>query len=274
MHLVRALAAGAALTIASAAAAQSGQTSPGVMTQPLAVGEVLLEVSGDAIGRARPDAATISVSIRAAGANDEGAQAAHDAILRRIRQAATAAGVSPGDITSEANRAELVMFDVEEPPPSSVEPPPPVHLPEGPQSPPIRVEIVSPEPRPQVYSDLSIKVRNLGRLDALTTAIMQAGGRVLGRPRHEVSNDGPARQVALIQALAEARAKADAYASALGLRIVRMVRVTERVGFDFLSVMFGEMTGGPQAMRQMYEPNEEGVAVPVTVGVDFVLAPR
>ena len=49
-----------------------------------------------------------------------------------------------------------------------------------------------------------------------------------------------------------ARADAEAYAAALGLRVVRVVRVTERVGMDFFSMMMNEsdacaaMNGGAQ----------------------------
>lgn len=254
----------------------SGSDSGPVATQVLAPQEVLLEISAHAIGQANADTATISVSIRGSARTSAAAQAEHDAILRRVRDVAQAAGVAPADIRPDAS-SELRAFDVEEPPPSEIATQAPVAVaavPGGAQQPPIRVELVPPHPEPSVNSNIEIVLRDAAKVDTLLAAIRQAGGATYGRPRFTLSDDTQVRRAARAEALAKARAEADAYASSLGMRVARMVRVTERGTVDFMSVMLGEMTGGPEGLRNLREPSGGKVPVLVFVGVDFVLAPR
>lgn len=109
----------------------------------------------------------------------------------------------------------------------------------------------------------------------MQAAITAAGGTITGRPQYSVANDAAARRVARAEAIAKTRADADAYAAALNMRVLRIARITERAGFDFMSMMLGTMMGaGPNNMQERFEPSDGRVPVPVIVGVDFVLGPR
>lgn len=97
-----------------------------------------------------------------------------------------------------------------------------------------------------------------------------------GRPEVVPGDVGAATRTATARALAAARADAEVYADALNLRVVRMIRVTERIGPDFLGMMLGARTA--QVMGELERwvegAGQDGVPVPVFVGVDFILAPR
>jgi uncharacterized protein YggE len=70
--------------------------------------------------------------------------------------------------------------------------------------------------------------------------------------------------------MATARADAEAYAASLGLRVVRVVRVTERMGLDLISLLVSNSS----LLTSMFQPTRAlGPEIPtfVTVGVDFAL---
>jgi len=106
-------------------------------------------------------------------------------------------------------------------------------------------------------------------------AVAAAGGGSDYRPVYALTETGPARRRAQAQALAVARADAEAYAAAHQLRITRIVRITERVGFAGFSLIrsrdgeFRPRHGDPIGGQTVPE-----VDTRVFVGVDFALAPR
>jgi len=222
-----------------------------------------LELSAIGVGQARPDTARIAVNFRAEGSTQAAAQTARDAVEQRIREAARVAGVATEDIRQDPITRNLEIFDIEEPPPPEEEP-------AAPGAP------LSGQERPSSVGNLQIIVRQTDRLDALQAAIRQAGGVVVGRPTMTVSDDSVARRAARAEALAKVRADAEGYAAAMSMRVARIVRVTERGGFDFMAMIFGAMTGGGESamLRERFEPANGQVPVPVFVGVDFVLVPR
>jgi uncharacterized protein YggE len=275
-----------ALVLAALLAAQpgiglltgGGGTSP-VSVQPLGANEVLLELAASGTEYARADTATLKVSVTGRGLNDGAARVERDAIIQRIRNAARAAGVTATDVEVEeaGTYTDLDMFEVEEPPPPEEEAAP--AQPSAPAStnplPPLmRVQLEPPRRQPASRSTVTVTLRDVGRLDSLRTALKAAGGELNGQPDLRLSDDTNARRAAQAKALARARADADAYAAALNMRVVRIARVTERAGLDFMSMMMGDISGGPSRMRNMFDARGQMVPSVVLVGVDFVLAPR
>jgi uncharacterized protein YggE len=254
-------------------------TSP-VSVHPLAANEVLLELSASGTEYARADTATLKVGVTGRGRDEAAARAERDAIIQRIRNAARAAGVAAGDLVIDeaAIYTDLDVFDVEEPPPPEAEAP----LPDqsstpgsaAPLPPLVRVQLEPPRRQPASRSTVTISLREVGRLDSLQAALKAAGGELSGQPDLRLSDDTSSRMAARAKALARARADADAYAAALDMRVVRIARVTERAGFDFMTMMVADMSGGASRMRNMFETRGNMVPSIVFVGVDFVLAPR
>ncbi len=107
MRLVIALAAAAALPILTLAApAGTARAQSPVATQPLADGEVLLEV--DAVGSAttRADLATFHLVLSCFGATEAEARRESEQQIERVRAAARSVGVAAEDI--EVNSASTM----------------------------------------------------------------------------------------------------------------------------------------------------------------------
>jgi uncharacterized protein YggE len=127
-----------------------------------------------------------------------------------------------------------------------------------------------------VSGSLTIRVRDMNRVAEVRNEI----GRVEGNAAlfgtnavFTLSDPGTARSEARMRALASARADAEAYATALNMRVARLVRVTDRVGVDLIGLMMSEP--GRRSTISGPETTPDGDAqVTVPVGVDFVLAPR
>ncbi|HEY0114094.1 MAG TPA: SIMPL domain-containing protein [Allosphingosinicella sp.] len=230
-----------------------------VQTQPLAANEVLLEVNASGIETSRADLATITFRLSGHGSTEAAARADHDAAVRRVREAAGAAGVATADIevnpASGASAAYATLRDA-----LNVE---------------TRPAGDGTAPQEEMSSSVEIRLRDMARLDELTRALEAAGAQAIGRPSFTVRDDSAARRAARTSALARARADAEAYAASLNMRVARIVRVTERGGMDFMGLVMGAMSGGSQL--QIFERMERpGPEVPslVMIGVDFALAPR
>jgi hypothetical protein len=200
-------------------------------------------------------------------------------VIQRIRNAARTAGVAAGDVELAEGGiyTDLDVFDVEEPPPPEEEAPAGQSGTAGtaaPLPPLVRVQLEPPRRQPATRSTVTITLRDVARMDSLRAALKAAGGELIGQPELSLGDDTGPRRAARAKALARARADADAYAAALNMRVVRIARVTERAGFDFMSMMMADMSGGVSRMRNMFENRGAMVPSVVFVGVDFVLAPR
>lgn len=232
--------------------------------RPLGANEVLLELGAMGSETSAADLAEISVSIKGKGKDAEAARAAHDAMLEKVKHAARAAGMAAGDI-DEGNpnvgpdMDASMMGDL-------MEPMRPLRPGQSAQA--------TEEPF-SATSTVKLRLRNVERLEALDDAIEKAGAETIGSPRYSAQDTGAARQGARRKAIAQARTDAETYAAALNMRVVRVLRVTERTGTDIMTMMLSEMAGGEAAMSKMFEGGEDGrVPSVVFVGVDFVLAPR
>jgi len=236
-----------------------------VATQPLAVGEVLLEVNGMGTVTTRADLATLLVPISVGGANEA------EATVDRIAAAAASVGVGADDIVRHpiTTGDPTLAFTAREP--VVIVP----SVPEGGSS--RRPPLITPSDRYRgqvgASSQIEIRLRDISRFEQLRSAIKAAGAAYVPEPVYALTDDRGARAEARARALAQARANADGYASALGMRVVRVVRVTERVGVDLIGAMISE---GPRMRRMMsgVEGRNPEISTTIALGMDFALAPR
>ena len=243
MRLVIALA--LALGAAGAAAAQP------VSTAPLAARELLLEI--DAVGAVRTPADRVVLTIELQATAATAAAARFDLAAReeRLIAAAIAGGAERGDI-EEARRDGLAGLYAN--------------------------ETLAQMAAQQAGQDqqtarrtLEVAIRDRSAIERIRSALEAAGGNVAG-PSYLLTDDAAPRQAARAQALARARADADAYAAALGMRVGRIVRVSERATIETASAdmvqtmmrRFNGTTGGP----------DPEIETSVRVAVDFALLPR
>jgi len=251
-----------ALALALTAAAAGAQPAA-----PLAAGEVLLEVNATGTATSRADLATFTLMIEAQAPSEAEARGRAEAEAARLVAAARAEGVPAGDITRQAIRVisvtttpevEAAMRDLEAAANEVAEPgsPPIAHAP----------------PQPVATGRVEVRVRDVARVAAVREVLERNGAANGAEPVYTLTDPRPARDQARRRAIAAARAEADAYAAALGLRVVRIVRVTERVGADLLALM----TGGADEMRRLMgggDGRTGEVTTALALGIDFVLAP-
>ena len=94
-------------------------------------------------------------------------------------------------------------------------------------------------------------------------------------PAYAAGDQNAARRAARAEAIAAAREPMPKpMRPSLGMRVVRVVRVTERMGMDLMSLAMGA-SSPLLAMMQQHE-RAQGPDIPtyVAVGVDFALAPQ
>jgi uncharacterized protein YggE len=240
-----------------------------VSTQPLAPGEVLLEINAMGTVTTHADTATLTIPFDASGVTAADARRAAEGAADRIAAAAASSGVAASDIsrrpitTGEAAAMAAAMADMARVARSG-------NARRGAMA--VMPDASAP-PQANAHGEIEITLRDLSRLPGLRRALEAAGAGAAADPTYALSDDRAARAEARAQALAQARASADAYAAALAMRIVRLVRVTERVGVDLVGAMFNDGGRMRQMMRGM-EGRSQEIGITVALGMDFALAPR
>jgi hypothetical protein len=217
-----------------------------VRLPPLAPGEMLLEVDGIAAAFTPAASARFTVYVYGDGASEEEARRSLDAEVRRVTGIARAAGAAPADVTltrhGPAGTAALL------------------HVPT--------------RGRPHVLSgSVHIRLRNAAAAQALHERLGGSTDARTPTPVYELADWNAARAEARRLALADARADAEAYAAARGMRIVRTLRVSDRVPIDTARLIATEAALVAESRRrQRMTPHH--VATPAIVAVHYVLAPR
>lgn len=262
MRASGALAFAAALIAAPAAAGVPGQPSAGgagspVRTHPLGPDELLVEVGGIGVVTTRADLATITATVQAYGDGPAAARRAAEGRARELVAAARRAGVPADAIEVRHGQAltAMTVFDVLE------EPPPAEDASAG---------------NDQDASTITIRLRDIDRAPALGSALTEAGAAV-SPITYSLIDRTEARRAARAQALAMAEADAEAYAAATNRRVARLVRLTDRIGFDIYGLAINN-AALMQNMRGMQDPSAPQTSPEITtiilLGADYALAPR
>jgi hypothetical protein len=243
------------LALSSVVAAVPAAADSPISLPPLAPGEVLLEVGAIGVATSPATSATLTVTIMVEGETEEQARRLADAALARVVAAARAAGVAAADIDSSAADASTMSTDLYN-----------ATYAMGDNG-------LGATSMSYANAGAVIQMRNPAALPALRRTLSGIEHVSVGEPDYRLDDDSAARRTARSDALRRARADADAYAASMNMRVVRVLRVTERGGTDFMSMLFGE----PQVVRE-FEPgrtNRNGqVQTLAVLGVDYALAPR
>jgi uncharacterized protein YggE len=257
VRTARRAAAGLALALAAPAAAQirppgplRGVTATAVRTAPLAPGEVLLELGAIGVAAARADLATITITVGAEAPAFEDAQRLYRARLARIREALRGAGLP----------ADAVQAGEDQPPGSH----------------PPSFGTASNIDNYWAGDVVIIEIADIDRVAAVRAALDAAGvARDESAPIYSVSDFGAALRTARVRAIAKIRADADAYAAARGMRVARIMRVTERNGTDLYRLAYGQAQRFRRGEGNMFTGREASADIDtgVAVSVDFALAP-
>lgn len=237
--------------LGSGAAGAQVANGPSSIVEPmvtLAPNETLLEVTATGTVSSRPDLMTFSAGVVTTGATTEEAIRANGELATRLIDAVRASGVAAKDVKTE--RLELFprITDEEEE----------------------RADREGGAPRISGYvarNRLEIRLRDLDRASDVMEQLFSAGANEVQGPYFSLQDPTPSQRLAERRAIEAARAEAENYAAALGKRVSRILRASERgtrtQNFEQSIVV----TGGTG--RNPIEPGE--IHTNSTVYVDFAL---
>jgi uncharacterized protein YggE len=242
-----ALKAAALLSLLAAPMAAVGQNVPIV----LAPGEVLLKIDADGEATSRPDLMGISAGVVTTGRTAKAALAANNVLANRLLDVVRAQGVAPRDVRTEELSVKPQFDKTDEQ----------------------RANDEDRSPRIVGYvatNRLTLTLRDLGKAPDIVNALFESGANNVRGPSFGLSDPTPARREARRAAVAAARAEADDYAAALGMRISRVLRVSERGAFDEEDGNMITVTGSRIPPTPL-EPGE--IRTRIQIWIDYAMVP-
>ena len=212
-------------------------------------GPATLTVSGEATASAAPDMATIRIGVETEAETAGAALEANNAEASRMIESLKGAGVAAKDIQTGTLMVHPRHANMDRTRPG-----------EAP-------EIVGY----RVINEVAVTIRDLDGFGALLDRVVEAGANRINAIRFGLTDDSELGDEARREAVADARRRAGVLAEAAGVRLVRVLSVTDG-------------GGGPRPMPAMMEraqamdmnvPVEAGeVAVRASVTVVWEIAPR
>jgi uncharacterized protein YggE len=123
-----------------------------------------------------------------------------------------------------------------------------------------------------VASDkLELRLRDLAKAPDVMDGLFAAGANYVKGPEFSLSEPAPIQRLARRAAVDAARVEADTYADALGMKVARVLRVSERGDFDYDDTDQIVVTGS-RIRRTPVEPGE--ITTRIRVWIDYALIPR
>jgi uncharacterized protein YggE len=215
-------------TILPALALALGAATPAVAQQqipvpPIAEGHTLLTVTAEGSSNRQPDLAVFSAGVTTQGKTAADALAANSTAMARVVSALKAAGIADRDIqTSNLNLNPLYAQ--------------PRRNPDG--------SVDQPEQKIigyQVNNTVSVRQRKLDDYGKVIDTLVAAGANQINGPNFQLDDSDAALDEARRAAMKNARDKAQLYATAAGLRVVRIVSISESGGFYQPMPVFARM---------------------------------
>lgn len=158
--------------------------------------EVLVQISASGRADSRPDEARFTVGVDTIAATSREAGARNSATINKVAAALRGLGVKEDDLQTRSITLSRIDY--------------------GPN-----------RGRFQANNLIDIKVRDIKRAGEALAAITKAGANVLSGPNLRVSDPDNADRSAYAAAYRSARARADAYAQAAGLKVARVLAIRD-----------------------------------------------
>jgi uncharacterized protein YggE len=165
----------------------------------------LLSVSAQAEASRVPDVASLSTGVVTQAADANAALRANAAQMARVMAAIRAAGINEKDVQTSGINVNPQYRYAENQPPSIT--------------------------GYQASNTVSIKVRDVGRLGQVLDALVASGANQVNGPSFEIDQPEAVYDEARRAALDKAQRRAEMYAKSLGMRVRRIVSISEGVGF-------------------------------------------
>jgi uncharacterized protein YggE len=191
-----------ALLLGAVALPAAASAQQAAITQSIAGTRLDLSASGE-VTRA-PDLAIITAGVVTRSSNAAGAMQQAAARMQRVRAALTAAGIADRDIqTSNISLSPDYVYENNQPP---------------------RITGYS------ASNQLTVRFHDIANAGRILDVLVGQGANQISGPNLTIDKPDAALDEARAKAIANGRARAELYARSLGLRIVRVVSVSEGGG--------------------------------------------
>lgn len=206
--------------------------------------EVLVQVAASGRADTRPDEARFAAGVSTIQANAGAASAANNQAMNRVVAALRGLGIRPDDVQTRSITLNRLDY--------------------GPN-----------RGRFEASNVIEVRVRDLARAGQAIAAATEAGANVLSGPNLGVGDPETASRSAYAQAYRAARARAEAYAGAAELRVVRVLAIRDAQAEEMPMMMEAAGMDLARAAPAVEPPVQTGVNTSqVSIRVDFALAPR
>ena len=197
------------------------QTAPPVTIAP---GNTLLTVSADGRSLRTPDLAVFNAGVASSGKTAGEALRSNAADMNRVIAALMRAGIADRDIQTSNLSLNPVYA-------------PQVQRPDG--------QYEQPQQRIigyQANNSVTVRQRNLAEFGRVIDTLVEAGANQVNGPSFQMDDPDAASDEARLAAMKKARARAELYARAAGLRVGRILSISESGGYNpGPPVMFARM---------------------------------
>ncbi|MBE2292785.1 MAG: SIMPL domain-containing protein [Xanthomonadales bacterium] len=199
----------------------------------------LLSVSSQAEARRAPDMATISAGVVTQAADGNAAMRQNAEQMNRVLAALKTAGVDGKDVqTSGINLNPQYRYEDNQPP---------------------RITGY------QASNTVNVKLRDVAKMGKVLDALVASGANQINGPTFGIENPEPLYEQARLDALKAARARAETYARALGVRVRRIVSISEGGGAFPSPMPRMQMMKADAFGSTPVEPGESSVSVSLDV---------
>jgi uncharacterized protein len=251
----------------AAAAPAVAQPAPTPAISPLGPDSALLSLTAEGQSRRTPDLALFQAGVVTQGDTAAQALAENSRRMDSVVAALRRAGVAERDIQTSAISLQPRYSNPElEAQLRAREMRQPYMPPDRPEAP----RIIGYEAR----NNVQVRVRRLGEMGRIIDTLISAGANQVDGPSFTLDEPRAALDEARAEAVATARQRAEIYARAAGLRVGRILSITEGGGYYPLQQMvtFGESRMAPPAPPPPPTPIAPGeLTLGVTVQVQFEL---
>ena len=193
-----------ALPLSLAAAAPAMADGPTV-----APGDTLLSLSAEGKVSRAPDMATVSAGVTTTGRTAAAAMSANAAAMSRAISALKAAGLADRDVQTSAINLSPAFAQAAPNQPNDAAP---------------RITGYT------ASNNITVRARDLTRLGKLIDALIGAGANDINGPSFGVTDSDTAMDAAREDAMAKVRARAALYARTAGLKVLRILTISEDSG--------------------------------------------
>lgn len=255
---------------ALSSAVAAAQQSPTVQVSPLGPNSALLSLSAEGRSRRVPDLAVFNAGVVTQGANAAEALSANSRQMERVVAAIKRAGIAERDIQTSSislqprysNPERDAMIRARE-----------LRQPYVPPAQPEAPRIIGYEAR----NSVQIRVRQLGEMGKIIDTLASVGANEINGPSFTLDDQQQALDEARSEAIANGQRRAELYARATGMRVGRLLSVSEGGGYYPVQEIFvtgsraGNIGGAPPPPPPPAPVSPGELSLGVNVSMQFEL---